>query len=339
MSTVSVTVTGAGSLFGQGVIKCLARSGLDVELHGLDYFATAVGLRWCRSGGLLPDILDSSVSEDRWFEALCERIVATKSRFAFVGTDFELAPIAARRDALLEHTGCTAIVSAKEIVALCRDKYATAEWLREEGLPAPVTVLPGEGPDAIERDLGYPMIVKPRFGSRSRGVVRVEARPGLERALAETDRPLVQQYLPGEDREFTCGVIVLDGRVDSVSVLRRRLKDGNTVLAAAEHHPAIDSLCRRVAGALKPFGPINLQLRLVDGTPYVFEINPRFSGTTVFRALLGINEPDRMLRHLLGMPLAPAAGLRSGRVMRYFEEMVEPEGAAETPPPAAGAAP
>jgi carbamoyl-phosphate synthase large subunit len=44
---------------------------------------------------------------------------------------------------------------------------------------------------------------------------------------------------------------------------------------------------------------LNLQLRVHDGEIYVFEIHPRFSGTTPIRAGAGFNEPDVLLRHHL----------------------------------------
>lgn len=333
MNDIRVTVTGAGSLFGQGIIKCLRRADLPMRLHGLDYFATAMGFHWCDETGLLPDLLDPAISEEAWFADLCRQVGEAGSQILFVGADFELRPLARLAETLRARTGCHAVVGPTAIVDICKDKYRTARWLREIGAPAPESRLPSDGIDEIETAIAYPMIVKPRFGARSRGVVRVADRAALQRALAVCKDPVVQRYLPGAEREYSCGVVVLDGRVDTVSVLRRRLKDGNTSTAVADPVPAVDALCRKVGKALAPHGPINIQLRLVDETPYVFEINPRFSGTTIFRALLGVNEPERVLRHVLTLPLSPPPILRAGRVTRYFDEIVEDDTAMLSSPP------
>jgi carbamoyl-phosphate synthase large subunit len=45
-----------------------------------------------------------------------------------------------------------------------------------------------------------------------------------------------------------------------------------------------------VAKALQLRGSINIQLRLRDGYPYIFEINPRFSSTVVARHKLGFSD-------------------------------------------------
>jgi carbamoyl-phosphate synthase large subunit len=295
----------------------------EVRIAGLDYFDTAIGLDWCDRSALLPDLLSLEVSEDAWFEALCKEVLANESKFLFVGADFELLPLARRAEEFSQRVDCRIIVSPPDLVETCKDKYLTARRLTDLGFPAPESFLPEHGPELAESALGYPMIVKPRFGSRSRGVVVVENRDDLESVLRETEKPVMQAYLPDDDAEYTCGAVFVGQSVDTIGVLRRRLRDGNTSIAYSEHHPEIEQFCVKLVTRLRPFGPLNLQLRLVDGVPYVFEINPRFSGTTIFRAHLGINEPLRILRHLLGLPLPANAHLRLGRVMRYFEETVQ----------------
>jgi carbamoyl-phosphate synthase large subunit len=57
----------------------------------------------------------------------------------------------------------------------------------------------------------------------------------------------------------------------------------------------------------------------------IFEINPRFSGTTSIRAMMGYNEPDLLLRrHLRGEALTPRFPYRSGMVLRSLGETLVP---------------
>lgn len=48
--------------------------------------------------------------------------------------------------------------------------------------------------------------------------------------------------------------------------------------------------------ALKEYGPANFQIRVGSDGPAIFEINARFSGTTVMRALAGFNEVKPAVR-------------------------------------------
>ena len=65
--------------------------------------------------------------------------------------------------------------------------------------------------------------------------------------------------------------------------------------------PEVTNQCKEIAQAVGARGAINIQCRLVDGLVKVFEINPRFSGTTSLRAMVGYNEPDVLIRkHICG---------------------------------------
>ena len=56
-------------------------------------------------------------------------------------------------------------------------------------------------------------------------------------------------------------------------------------------------------------------------TVYVFEINPRFSGTTHLRAMVGYNEPDMIVRrHVLGQQLEVRFPYQSATILRGLEE-------------------
>ena len=58
-----------------------------------------------------------------------------------------------------------------------------------------------------------------------------------------------------------------------------------------------------------PFaGPINIQCRVVDGRPTVFEINPRFSGGIPLTIEAGADFPHMLVELTLGRRVAPAIG-------------------------------
>jgi len=79
--------------------------------------------------------------------------------------------------------------------------------------------------------------------------------------------------------------------------------------------------CEEIAARLGSRGAINIQCRYVDGEVYVFEINPRFSGTTSLRAMVGYNEPDILIRkHLLGEEIKPFFEYKTGYILRGLEE-------------------
>jgi carbamoyl-phosphate synthase large subunit len=61
----------------------------------------------------------------------------------------------------------------------------------------------------------------------------------------------------------------------------------------------------------------------VNDKVYLFEINPRFSGTTSLRAMVGFNEPDLLIRkHILNEPIKPNFSFQYAKVVRGLDEVV-----------------
>lgn len=323
----NIGITGTGSLIGQAIIKCVRQSSLRdrCRMIGFDYFPDTVGSYWVAENELLPDLLSRDVTSDQWVDRLIEAIRRHDLEVLFCGVDFELPVLAAARPRIERETGCQVLVSDPDVVEIADDKYQTFTFLESHALTRPETVLASEIDSA---DLTYPCILKPRRGARSRGVFRVADSGEVRRRLMGGDpAAFVLQELVGDDRtEYSCGVVCLDGRLEQMISLRRDLKEGNTANAYFDGAvpPQIAPYLEKVVDALRPRGACNFQLRLDrGGTPKIFEINARHSGTTYMRALFGMNEVECILRSLSGLPPAETT-LRFGLVKRFYDELFLP---------------
>ena len=194
------------------------------------------------------------------------------------------------------------------------------------GSQRPNSCLPGEESALIER-VGFPLIVKPRVGARSVGVVKVQTKDELARALAPGDGLMIQECVATERAEYTVGTLTFEGRCEASIVMRRDLRDGNTYRAYVEAFPELNVEVRRMAEALGSHGPANFQFRLdAQGRAKVFEINGRFSGTTPLRMRAGFNEVEMVLRRFLrGEPIKQPS-VRPMMILRHFTETVVPAG-------------
>jgi carbamoyl-phosphate synthase large subunit len=72
--------------------------------------------------------------------------------------------------------------------------------------------------------------------------------------------------------------------------------------------PALMELSAAVAAVLPFAGAVNIQCRIVEGVPVVFEINPRFSGGIPLTIEAGADFPRYLVDLTLGRPLAPRIG-------------------------------
>jgi len=323
--SVTVGILGAGSLFGQGLIKALRQGTVPHRVVGFDVFPHAVGLYWSDASYLLPSQSAPDFSESDYLEQLLDGLREEHVNILLVATEFDLALMARYRAVLEAQSECKVVVSSPEVVEIARDKWATYRFCLAQGLPCPPSLIDVNALDAFVAQHGFPLVVKPRRGSRSRGMSLVHHAAGLGPALKRAGpTPIVQVAVGTPEREYTCGTIVFDGECLGVITLRRDLIDGNTLRAYLSPEPELNALVRQAAVALNQYGPANFQLRVGPEGPAIFEINARFSGTTIIRTLAGFNEVEAVIRWVLFGERLPLVQEKYGVVLRYWEELFIP---------------
>lgn len=314
-----VLVTGAGSLLGQGIIRALQASSLRPTIVAVDPSPLAAGLYWVDAPYVVPP-----VAEDGYLRRIEEILSREMPDAVLIGTDVELSVFAEHRERLERERGTRVVVSSPEVVAIADDKWKTYQFLRANRLDCPDSCLPGDEGELVER-VGFPLVVKPRVGARSKGVRLAHDWTELRAALASGLGLIVQQRVGTDDTEYTAGALCFEDRYAGSIVMRRELRDGNTYRAFVDEYPELNRAVRAWTEILKPLGPVNFQFRLDEGHPKVFEINARFSGTTPLRARAGFNEVEAVVRYILWGETGPPAAIKRMMILRHWSEtVVEP---------------
>ncbi len=164
--------------------------------------------------------------------------------------------------------------------------------------------------------------------SASENVFIVDSREELDVVLhylaIRGVEPIIQEYVGAAKHEYTISVIAgHGGQVLASIAMRRSLLGGFTQRVEIEDFLRIRAECERVVACLETFGPVNIQARLVGNRLKIFEINPRFSGTTPFRAAAGFNEVEMLIEYVLtGNRPEPPNVRRSIVGIRSLEEML-----------------
>ena len=177
-------------------------------------------------------------------------------------------------------------------------------------------------------DVSYPFVIKPRYGSGSIGLALIRNSRMLETHFETFDEEMVaQEYINAGENEFTCGLaFTKDGKLLETIILQRELKKGFTKFAEVVQRVDVNRQIREIAAVLEGRGAYNIQGRLTDKGFVVFEINPRFSGTTAFRAVAGLNEPDLYIQHYLYGHSPGEVTISPLYMMRYLNECyVDPD--------------
>lgn len=229
--------------------------------------------------------------------------------------DEELARLRDLREAL--PSAVPVVAPAAGAVDRTLDKRRFDEWAAGTDLPVPRSARPDDASDLVDASLDFPVVVKPRMGHGSAGVERIESPAALaasfERRGREPADVVVQEVVEGT--EFTTSVVAT-GDDELLAVVPKAVieKDGNTGWGVTREHAGVTRTCRRLHGALRPHGPVNVQ-QIVDeetGEARIVEVNPRFSSTACLTAAAGVDELDLLVRDALGESIAPPDGFEPG---------------------------
>jgi carbamoyl-phosphate synthase large subunit len=267
-------------------------------------------------------VLSPRANAPGYVDELISFLRREKIAIVFFGTEAEPAMLRPHRAQIEADAGAVLMMNESAVLSVADDKYLTARALSDAGLDSPASA-PAEDRQAVEALVaacGFPLIVKPRKGSASRGFARIRNRDEVEMHL----RPgfVVQECLLPDDAEYTVGLYrCRDGRIIATTVIHRDLDFGLTYRGTILHHEKIAAYAKEVMVAMGVVGAGNVQLRLTARGPVCFEVNPRFSSTTPVRAHFGVNEPELAIReYVLGEALSPIEA-RPGAVMRAWREL------------------
>lgn len=318
MQSLTVLVLGVGGNVSQGILKALAISSLRCRVIGACISPLSIGLYTVDRAYVSPPANDSNFMD--WLTGLCraERIDAVLS-----GVEPVLSVLSHHAKTLQDDTGAMCIVSPPACLAIGDDKLMTCQWLKDRGFPFPqfADTCDLRSVEDLVRSCGFPLIAKPRRGKGAAGILELHNDRELE-AIAKRPGYVIQQYLGHKSDEYTVGCF--SDRKSSVRgaiVFRRDLFEGTTYRAQAGHFPDVRSEAVRIAEALRPLGPSNMQMRIHEGVPVCFEINVRFSGTTPIRARFGFNDVEAALRHyILDEPATDLPVITEGTALRYWNE-------------------
>lgn len=317
---VRVVVTGGGALLGQGILRALRMSSLQVVLTAVDVSPFSAGLYWADESYLVPP-----ASAPEYLDSIRGLLARARPDVLLIGTDVELAPLASARAEFEQEFGTRVLVSSPEVVAIADDKFETARFFQRRGFAAPASALASDrrAIEALINSHGFPLVVKPCVGARSYGVSVVDSLVDLLEAVSKVRNAVVQECVGDAETEYTASGLYFDGSCDAVIVMRRDLRDGNTYRAYTVQSADLEARVRAWTEALGPYGPANFQFRIdASGEPKVFEINARFSGTTPLRAHAGFNEVEMCIRRVLWNEPVRQPAIRPVTILRHWSETV-----------------
>lgn len=317
MINILVTGIGGGGV-GEQIIKALKASALTFKLFGTDVTHISKGITEVDSFHKV-----NPASSIQYLPDLLQICKEQNIQVLFPGSEPELKVISKNR-AFFEDFGVFIPINPEEVISTCLDKSKCALFLNENSFDSPKSITIRREEDLYQVDF-LPAVLKPSIGGGgSANILLAQKKEDVlvfgKYLLEIYDEFVIQQYVGNEDSEFTVGVLLdMDGDVINSIAIKRIIdqglgskiklknKTGNASFGSylvissgisqgkVMPRSVLNEICEDIASKLGATSSINIQCRFIDGKAYVFEINPRYSGTTPLRALVGYNEPEILI--------------------------------------------
>lgn len=312
----NILITGIGGDLGQSISRVISDEFQDITIYGSDINNLNSGNLFCFEMHLLPLAVNKN-----YISKLVNLMIRLKIDLLIPSTEQEQAKILNNLvNNKLENfdvLGCF-----PEIYSIGKDKLFTIEWLSSKGIQVPFTKLFSDikKESIVSLFEKYKkLIIKKRSGSGSRDIFIIEKFSEIPKQVYEDpSKWIIQEFIPSDDEEYTIAVSILNDNFNLIQ-FKRILNYGSTSYAEVVDNKAIYNLVELIIENLNYDAAFNIQLRLKNGVPLIFEINPRFSSTVYARYLLGFPDLAEWISYKLDMRKILKFNFKIGaKFYRYF---------------------
>jgi carbamoyl-phosphate synthase large subunit len=314
---LNILVSGASGIVGYGILRSLKDQKKDYRLIGTTIHDDSPAILFC-------DVFEKAVStgDTNYFNWLIKIIKKHSINILIPGIECDMLAWNKNRK-ILEECGVFLLLNSFELIELCQDKWKfynkLYEIYPEIAIPTCLSI--------EEIYFEFPVLLKPRIGYGSKGIVRLMNRNEIEIYRDKIGIDLMIQPIIGDnDHEYTVSAFFdKNSNLIDYLPLRRKLSPDGFTQVAEVIEINFDDVLSKLAFAFNPIGPTNFQFRLDSGNYKLLEINPRISSATSIREKLGYNESKMSIDYFFNnnLPLKIDRNkILNKRVIRYTEEIV-----------------
>ncbi len=224
-------------------------------------------------------------------------------------------PVLSKKVKEFEEIGVMIIVSSEEVIRICNDKWETFNFLRKNGIPTPLTFLSiSEAITAIRLGhVSFPLIIKPRWGMGSIAVYEADNVEELIILYTKVKHSIDSTYLSYESKKSIEHCIVIQEKLVGqeygldiindlegdyrVTIMKKKhsMRSGETDYAETVDQPDLEKLGEQLGKATRHISNLDVDAFIVNGVPYILEMNARFGGGYPFSHIAGVNLPKAIL--------------------------------------------
>lgn len=240
---------------------------------------------------VVPDI------NSRKYLPTIEKIIQKHNvRGVFTLLDEETIILSSARD-FFNDLGVKVFTSDLLVNHVCFDKYKFHKKMDEFVIP---TVRTYNSKLAAEKNLEFPVVVKPNFGKGSVGISYLKSLEELKEYKFDPEKEIIQEFISGEEYDIDLFVDLKTGKISNL-YMKRKLKTslGGASVTETIFSEDIYNLVYKVVDSLQLRGPVNIDLIKQNDEYLVMEVNARFGAGYVHSHLAGVSFVENIVSNIL----------------------------------------
>ena len=315
----NIFITGASSLIGYGILKSIRNTKKPYKLIGSTIHENSI------APAFTDVCIEAPFSGSEGYIDWILKVIKDHNVDLIIPSFEEDVNFLTNHRKQIEVTGTKLVLNNFELVRLCNDKWEFYKVLKSNNCPYVIPSSLSSEFHELESEFGLPLILKPRQGNASKGIVKVYKQETFDLHKEKIGKKLMVQPLIGkDDEEFTTGAFCNgNGGYYAIITFKRKLsKEGYTNEAEVFESKQIEEAVLDICKILKPIGPTNFQFRIHNGVCQLLEINPRFSASTSMRSAFGYNDAIMAIEYFLEGKIPKQPKIRNGKAIRYIEDFI-----------------
>ncbi len=311
-----ILVSGASSIIGHGILKSLRKETSEYTLIGTSVYSRSIA-------NAFVDIFEQAphTNANNYIDWLIETIKKHSVDLIIPGIEEDVLFWNKFRKEITKETNVKIVLNNFDLINLCSDKWLFYKELKKHNSPYAIPT----SLEICEENTQFPMILKPRVGTASRGIIKVSHYNDLVLHQNEIGVQLmIQPFIGSAEEEFTTAAFFdINSRLCAHVTLKRKLsKTGFTETAETVDIKNMQEVLEDLGKIFKPVGPTNFQFRKHGDDLKLLEINPRISSSTSIRTAFGYNESLMSAEYYLHKKHPKQPQLKKGTAIRYVEDMI-----------------
>ena len=304
-------------------VRSLGRRGFYLTVGEKTRFATALFSKYCSRRVIYPS---PASKPDEFLDWLLKE-VKSNSYDMLLPTEFETLEIILKNKKEIEPYTRVPFVDYN-LISKVNDKAWLIRYAEKNGYLCPKTYFVEALNEFRHESMEYPLVIKPRKSSGSRGLVYVnrpsEFLTAFQKVHSRYPFPLVQEYIPNGGAYGVGALFNLNSEPRAAFVYKRLreypVSGGPSTLRESVKNDEIRDIAISLLKSLNWVGVAMVEFRVDarDGKAKLMEINPRFWGSLQLAILSGMDFPYLLYKMAVDGDIEPVWDYETGIRCRWL---------------------